>query len=195
MSYIELLNSVNSSKTLDLAVNRIESPEASNMLFQESSSSPAISLFAWSPATTISGRRLTFLNPASFTFVDYHIASGVFRLTLYSTDECVCETKLVHLSLHLIVSYICCMGSSVSHEYECCSILCSSFHAVISGRFYCLICDCLSNSSLVLLITVASSPTSPSIGSAIATDSNLSLYSLIASTISSYSAPCIRCVG
>ena len=45
------------------------------------------------------------------------------------------------------------------------------------------------------LITVASSPTSPSIGSAIATDSNLSLYPSIASTISSYSAPCIRCVG
>ncbi len=45
-------------------------PDATNWLFQESSSSPAISLFAWSPATTISGRRTTFLYPASFTFSD-----------------------------------------------------------------------------------------------------------------------------
>ena len=45
------------------------------------------------------------------------------------------------------------------------------------------------------LITVASAPTSPRSGSAILTDSNLSLYSSTAAVSSSYSAPCIRCVG
>jgi len=44
-------------------------------------------------------------------------------------------------------------------------------------------------------MTVASSPTSPSSGSAMATLSNLSLYCSTASHISSYSAPCIRWVG
>ena len=36
-------------------------PAFSNSVFQEPSSSPAISLLAWSPATIISGRRTTFL--------------------------------------------------------------------------------------------------------------------------------------
>ena len=45
------------------------------------------------------------------------------------------------------------------------------------------------------LTTDASSPTSPSNGSAIFTDSNLSWYFSTAAVNSSYSAPCIRCVG
>ena len=49
--------------------------------------------------------------------------------------------------------------------------------------------------SLSSLTASASSPTSPRSGSAITTESNLSLYSSTASVSSSYSAPCIRCVG
>ena len=49
--------------------------------------------------------------------------------------------------------------------------------------------------ALSSLITVASLPTSPNRGSAIRTVSNLSWYFSIASTSSSYSAPCIKWVG
>ena len=50
----------------------------------------------------------------------------------------------------------------------------------------------VATASLSALISVASAPTSPSRGSAMATLSNLSAYSFTASHISSYSAPCIR---
>ena len=43
------------------------------------------------------------------------------------------------------------MGSTMSHEYKCGSIFCSCFHAVISSFFYSFICDCLSNSSFVIV--------------------------------------------
>ena len=50
----------------DLTVNTVEITGCLKLRFPESASSPAISLLAWSPATTIRGRRITFLNPASF---------------------------------------------------------------------------------------------------------------------------------
>ena len=55
MSNIEILDSLDLAQTCDLAVYAFE------LLFQESSSSPAMSLFAWSPATTISGRSTTLV--------------------------------------------------------------------------------------------------------------------------------------
>ena len=58
---VELLDVSDLAQTGDLAIDRVEFAGCSNWLFQESSSSPAISLLAWSPATTIRGRRTTLV--------------------------------------------------------------------------------------------------------------------------------------
>ena len=88
MLYIQIFYCFDSSKSFDLAVNAVKSIRMLRTgLFQESSSSPAISLFAWSPATTISGRRTTFLISCFFYFFDNSLACCIFRLTFYSTDE------------------------------------------------------------------------------------------------------------
>lgn len=151
MLYIKLLNCINSSKSFDLAIDLIElSGSLEHAL-------PGILIVTGHIVVcmvTCNNHKRTknnLLEACIFYFVDYNIASGIFRLTLYSTDECVCKSKLLHLCLHLVVCNICCVRGSVSHEYGCGSILSSSFHAVISCALYSCICNCLCNSSLVFV--------------------------------------------
>ena len=86
-----------------------------------------------------------------FYLLDNLVAGCIFRLTLYSTDECVLQSKVFHLCLHLIVCNVSCMRCSMSHEYECCASLSCCIHAVKSGLFASRICDCLSNGFLVII--------------------------------------------
>ena len=92
-----------------------------------------------------------FLEACILNLLDNLFTSGIFRLTLYRTDESIGESKLFHLGLHLIIGYICSMGSTMTHKYKCSSILSCCFHAVITGCFYSFIGDRLGNCLLVVI--------------------------------------------
>ena len=61
MVNVELLDVADLAQTCDLGVDALKAVGGVNWLSQESSSAPAMSLLAWSPATTISGRRMTLV--------------------------------------------------------------------------------------------------------------------------------------
>ena len=58
---VELLDVADLTQTCDLGIDALKAVGGVNWLSQESSSAPAMSLLAWSPATTISGRRMTLV--------------------------------------------------------------------------------------------------------------------------------------
>ena len=58
---VALLDVLDLTQTGDLALHGREVTGGLELAQQESSSAPAISLLAWSPATTIRGRRMTLV--------------------------------------------------------------------------------------------------------------------------------------
>ena len=151
MCYIQILNCCDSSKTFDLAVNTVKCSGCLELAL------PGIfiitSHIVVCMVTSYNHKRTknNFLEACIFNLSDNFFACGVFRLTFNSSDESVCESKVSHLCLHLIVCYVCCMRSTMSHEYECCSIFCGCFHAVISCYLASFICDSLCNCFLVVV--------------------------------------------
>ena len=151
MLYIEIFYSFNSSKTCDLAVYTVEITRCFELRF------PGIfiitSHIVISVVTGNNHQRTKnyILKSSFFYFLDNCFASCIFWLTFYSTDECICESKVIHLCLHLIICYVSCMGCSMSHEYECCTGICCCLHIIKSSFFACFICDCLCNCFLIVV--------------------------------------------
>ena len=48
-----------------------------------------------------------FLISGLFDFLYYCLTLCIFRLTFYSSDKYILISKLLHLRLHLIITYIC----------------------------------------------------------------------------------------
>ena len=88
-----------------------------------------------------------FLITSFFDAFNNSIAGGCFRFTLNGTDEYIVVSQSLHLSLHLAVRYLCGVGSSVTHEYECHAVFLCGIQAVITCGLHCfcgqIFCDCL----------------------------------------------------
>ena len=107
MSYIKLLNSVNSSKTFDLAVNLIE---ISRSLEHALPGIVIITSHIIVCMVTSNNHKRTkdyFLISCFFQFLDHCLAGCIFRLTLYSSDKYIVISKLFHLCLHLGIADLC----------------------------------------------------------------------------------------
>ena len=151
MSYIQIFYCCNSSKSFDLAVNTVEISGCYKLAL------PGIFIIAGHIVVcmvTCNNHQRTkdyILESCFFYLFDYFIACGIFRFTFNSTDESVCESKIIHLCLHLVVGYVCCMGSTMSHEYKCCTSICGCLHIIESGYLAGFICNCLGNCFLVIV--------------------------------------------
>ena len=151
MLYIEIFYCFDSSKAFNLAVNAVKCSGCFKLRF------PGIFIIAShivvSVVTSNNHQRTKdyILESCIFNFCDNFFASCIFWFTFYSTDESVCESKVFHLCLHLVICYVSCMGCTMSHEYECCTSICCCLHIIESCFLASCICDCLSNCFLVIV--------------------------------------------
>ena len=81
-----------------------------------------------------------FLVSCFFHCFNHCFACGLFRFSFYSSDEDILISKIIHLCLHLAVTYLCSMGCSMAHEYECGSIFFCCVQIIISC--FCYSCCC-----------------------------------------------------
>ena len=151
MSHIQIFYCCDSSKTCDLAVNTVEITGCFKLRF------PGICIITGHIiVSVVSGNdhqrtKDHILESCFFYFLDNLVTCCVFRFSLYSSDESVCESKIIHLCLHLVIGYVSCMGCTMSHEYKCCACICCCFHIIKSSFLASFICDCLSNCFLVII--------------------------------------------
>ena len=151
MRYIQLLYCIDSSKTLDLGIHAVKCAGLYEL------SLPGILIIA----CHIVVRMVTcyyhqrtkddFLIACFLYLVDDSVACGIFRLTLNGTDEYVLVAQILHLCLHLIIGHICCMGSTMAHEYKCGAILSSCIYTVIACLRNSLACDCFCYCLLIII--------------------------------------------
>ena len=83
--------------------------------------------------------------------LDDFFARGLFRLTFYSSDKYIFISQFIHLCLHLAVRYLCSVGGSMTHEYECHAIFLCSIQAVIPSGLHCFCGQIFCNSLLVII--------------------------------------------
>ena len=126
MLYIKFLDSFNLTKSGNLCVNTVEIAACSELAL------PGIIIVSCHIIVCmISGNnhewtKNNFLVTCVLNCLDYIFTGSLFRLPLYGSDKDIVITKLIHLCRHLAVTYFCRMGSTVSHEYKCSTVLLSS---------------------------------------------------------------------
>ena len=92
-----------------------------------------------------------FLITSFFDAFNNSIAGGCFRFTLNGTDEYIVVSQRLHLSLHLAVRYLCCVGSTVTHKYECNAVCLCFIQSLVSGCLNCFCGNSLCNSFFIFI--------------------------------------------
>lgn len=92
-----------------------------------------------------------FLITSFFDAFNNSIAGGCFRFTLNGTDEYIVVSQSLHLSLHLAVRYLCCVGSTVTHKYECNAVCLCFIQSLVSGCLNCFCGNSLCNSFFIFI--------------------------------------------
>ena len=117
MLYVEIFYSFNSSKTSNLAVNTVKCTRCIKLALPGIFIITSHIVVCMVTSNNHQWTKNNFLKSSIFNFCNNSLAFCIFRFTFYSTNESICESKVIHLCLHLIICYICCMGSTMSHEY------------------------------------------------------------------------------
>ena len=141
MVYIDLLDIRDLSKSCDLAVYTVECSACFELALPGIFIIPCHVIVCMVSGYYHQWTKNDFLISCFFYCLDHCFACSLFRFTFYCSDEDIVISKFVHLGLHLAVAYLCCMGCSMSHEYECCSVFFGCFQIIVSCIFYCFCCD------------------------------------------------------
>ena len=151
MSHIEILYCRDSSQSFNLAVNAVKCSGCLKLALPRILIITSHIVVCMITCNNHQRTKNNFLITSLFNLIDNCLTCCIFRLTLNGSDKYVLVSKVFHLSLHLIISYICSMRSTMSHEYKCCSVFCCCIYAVKSCFFYCCINKCLCNCFLVIV--------------------------------------------
>ena len=141
MVYIDLLDICDLSQSCDLAVYAVKCSACFKLTLPGIFIIPCHIVVRMITCHYHQWTKDYFLVACFFYCFNNCFACGLFRFAFYGSDKDIVISKVIHLGLHLAVAYLCSMGCSVAHEYECGSVFLGCFQVIIACFCYGCCCD------------------------------------------------------